>query len=65
MTDFDLDPAVRPQDDLFRHVNGRWLAATEIPADKHAAGAFMELRDASEQAIKDIVTGLTGAEPGT
>ncbi|HQA76818.1 MAG TPA: M13-type metalloendopeptidase [Propionicimonas sp.] len=65
MTDFDLDPAVRPQDDLFRHVNGRWLAATEIPADKQAAGAFMELRDASEQAIKDIVTGLTGAEPGT
>ena len=32
-----LDPAqfdktVRPQDDLFRYVNGGWLAKTEIPA---------------------------------
>lgn len=65
VTNFDLDPTVRPQDDLFRHVNGRWLASTEIPADKHATGAFMELRDASEQAIRDIVTGLSRAEPGT
>jgi predicted metalloendopeptidase len=21
-----LDPGIRPQDDLFRHVNGQWLA---------------------------------------
>src|SRR5712692_9150322 len=28
----ELDPVIRPQDDLFRHVNGRWLARTEIPA---------------------------------
>ena len=27
----DVDPDVRPQDDLFGHVNGRWLATTEIP----------------------------------
>ena len=57
--------SVRPQDDLFRHVNGRWLARTEIPADKQAAGAFIDLRDAAEQAIRVIVTGLAGAEPGT
>ena len=25
---------VRPQDDLFRHVNGAWLTKTEIPADR-------------------------------
>ena len=24
----ELDPAVRPQDDLFRHVNGKWIART-------------------------------------
>ena len=28
-----FDTAVRPQDDLFLHVNGRWLLSTEIPAD--------------------------------
>ena len=29
-----FDPSVRPQDDLFRAVNGLWLKNTEIPADK-------------------------------
>ena len=65
VTQFDLEPTIRPQDDLFRHVNGRWLDSAEIPADKHATGAFIELRDASERAIRDIVTGLSGATEGT
>jgi putative endopeptidase len=65
VTSFDLDPTIRPQDDLFRYVNGHWLSATEIPADKAAAGAFIELRDASERAIRDIVTGLSGSAPGS
>ncbi|MBN9104196.1 MAG: peptidase M13 [Propionibacteriaceae bacterium] len=65
MTRFDLDPSVRPQDDLFRHVNGHWLRDTQIDPDKKAAGAFITLRDASEAAIREIVTGLAGSEPGT
>ena len=65
MTHFDLDPNFRPADDLFRHVNGRWLASAQIAEDKQAAGAFIELRDASEAAIRDIVTGLTGSPKGS
>ncbi|MGV8909133.1 MAG: M13 family metallopeptidase [Propionicimonas sp.] len=65
MTPFDIEPTVRPQDDLFRHVNGRWLAQVEIPADEHASGAFIDLRNASERAIREIVTGLSGSTPGT
>ncbi|MGB7963332.1 MAG: M13-type metalloendopeptidase, partial [Propionicimonas sp.] len=65
MTGFDLDPAVRPQDDLYRHVNGRWLDSVVIPDDKPAAGAFLDLRDAAEVAIRDIVTSLTGSAPGS
>ncbi|HET9873002.1 MAG TPA: M13-type metalloendopeptidase [Propionibacteriaceae bacterium] len=53
-----FDPDVRPQDDLFRHVNGRWLREVEIPEDKPRTGAFMELRDAAEIAVRDIITGL-------
>jgi putative endopeptidase len=30
----NTDDSVRPQDDFYQHVNGKWLAATEIPADK-------------------------------
>ena len=29
-----IDPSVRAQDDIFVHLNGKWLATTEIPADK-------------------------------
>ena len=65
MTDFDLDPAIRPADDLFRHVNGRWLATVRIADDRSSAGGFVRLVDAAELAIRDIVTGLAGAEPGT
>lgn len=65
VTSFDLDPGIRPAVDLFRHVNGRWLNQAQIAEDKQAAGAFIELRDASEAAIRDIVTGLTDSQSGT
>src|SRR5580658_7652884 len=29
-----FDDTARPQDDLYQHVNGKWLAITEIPPDK-------------------------------
>ena len=50
------DPHVRPQDDLFGHVNGRWLDETEIPSDKSSWGAFIALADAAEQQVRDIIT---------
>ena len=65
MTAFDVDPRIRPQDDLFRHVNGRWLDATPIPDDKPSYGATSVLRDAAEEAVREIVTGLAGSTPGT
>ena len=48
-------PQVRPQDDLYRYVNGPWMAATEIPADRATFGAFEELRDDAELAVREIV----------
>ena len=39
-----MNPDIRPQDDLFRHVNGRWLDTTDIPADRSAWGAFADPR---------------------
>ena len=36
---------VRPQDDLFRHVNGKWLAEAVIPPDRPLDGAFHKLRE--------------------
>lgn len=50
-----LDPDVRPQDDLYAHVNGRWIAAHEIPADRAMDGAFRALHDQAEEQVRDII----------
>lgn len=56
----------RPQDDLYRHINGEWLATTEIPADKSSWGSFMKLHYASQDAVQEIITSLeAGAPTGT
>jgi putative endopeptidase len=60
-----FDPEVKVADDLFRHVNGRWLETAEIPADKPLAGAFVVLRDAAEEAVRDIITGVEPGAPGS
>ena len=60
-----LHPSVRAQDDLFRHVNGKWLDATEIPEDKAIYGSFHMLADASEEAVKEIlVEAAADPKPG-
>jgi putative endopeptidase len=61
----ELDPAVRPQDDLFRHVNGKWLDRTEIPADKARWGSFMVLAEESEKAVHEIIEQAQSAPEGT
>lgn len=48
-------PQVRPQDDLFRHVNGRWLDESVIPGDRAVAGSLVDLRDAAELHLREIV----------
>jgi predicted metalloendopeptidase len=61
-----IDPGARPQDDLFGHVNGRWLADYEMPADRATDGAFRLLHDRAEEQVRDLITGAaTDAEPGT
>lgn len=53
-----VDESVRPQDDLFRHVNGGWLSTAEIPSDKARYGEFMRLRDEAEAHLREIVDRL-------
>jgi putative endopeptidase len=50
-----IDPTVRPQDDLFRHMNGQWLSTAEIPPDRAADGTFQWLRDQSEKDVREII----------
>jgi len=58
-----VDSAARPQDDLFGHVNGRWLADYEIPADRATDGAFRTLFDRAEEQVRDLITQAAGSNP--
>jgi putative endopeptidase len=51
----NFDKNVKPQDDLYLHTNGKWIRETEIPADQAIHGSFHELRDAAEEAVRDIL----------
>ena len=55
----DFDISVRPQDDLFEYVNGRWLKETEIPADKSNYGSFTALSDLSQQRCNEMIKELS------
>ncbi|WP_156689265.1 M13 family metallopeptidase [Mycobacterium sp. Marseille-P9652] len=50
-----VDADARPQDDLFGHVNGRWLADYQIPADQATDGAFRHLYDRAEEQVRDLI----------
>jgi putative endopeptidase len=58
-----LDPRVRPQDDFYRYVNGKWMATTEIPPDRSAWGSYMTLRDTVAAELRGLVEAAgTGSE---
>lgn len=62
-----MKPEIRPQDDLFRFVNGTWLETKEIPADRAADGHFNRLREEAQEHVKAIIEDLskTTAAPGS
>jgi putative endopeptidase len=60
-----MDTAIRPQDDLFGHVNGRWLEQVEIPSDRSSWGPFVELADVAEQQVRTIIEELADADRDT
>jgi predicted metalloendopeptidase len=50
-----VDAQVRPQDDLFRHINGIWLKNTEIPAERASYGSFIVLAEKAEADLRKII----------
>ena len=49
------DDTIRPQDDLYRHANGKWFDTASIPSDQGLYGSFMELRDEAEASVHAII----------
>ena len=61
----ERDPSIHPGDDLYRHMNGRWLERSEIPADKSRYGAFTVLAEEAEKAVLDIIERAKSAPAGS
>jgi putative endopeptidase len=53
-----MDPAVRPGDNFFNYVNGKWLAKETIAADRSQSGSFQELQILSETRLTFLVQEL-------
>ena len=61
----ELSTEIRPQDDLFRYVNGAWMDRTEIPEDKARWGSFHLIAEQAEHDVRAIIEESQGAVAGT
>jgi putative endopeptidase len=61
----ELSDEIRPQDDLFRHVNGKWIDSTEIPDDKARWGSFHMIAEQAEKDVRAIIDESQEADAGT
>lgn len=50
-----FDPGVRPQDDFYAHINGRWMQATPIPASKARWGTYDALRQTAAGQVRALL----------
>ena len=50
-----IDRRTAPGDDFYRYANGRWMDATQIPADQSNWGPLRQLRERTAQQIRDLI----------
>jgi putative endopeptidase len=60
-----VDGSVRPQDDVYQYLNGKWLRDFQLPPDKGAYGSFTAIEDKTQIQLRRIVDGLDSAASGT
>ncbi|WP_198119049.1 M13 family metallopeptidase [Massilia rhizosphaerae] len=58
-----IDPSVRPQDDFYDYLNGKWMKTVEIPADKSSWGSFAKLRDDTLPQLRGIIEKSAAGKP--
>ena len=60
----EFDTAVKPGDDFFQYINGKWIKKNPIPAEYSRWGVFAEIRDRNLTTLHDILDGLTRQTEG-
>ena len=54
--------AVKPGNDFFRYVDGRWLATEKIPPDRTTWGSFYILQEQADSDVKAIIETAAAAD---
>ena len=54
-----IDTEVKPQDDFYKHVNGKWLKEFKLPEDKSRYATFTVLREKAKDDVKKIIEEAT------
>jgi putative endopeptidase len=57
-----MDTSVKPGDDFYRYVNGRWLATERIPADRSIWETFAILAEKSEKEVQELIEAAAKAQ---
>jgi putative endopeptidase len=60
-----MDTSIKPGDDFFGYVNGKWVASEVIPEDRTWMGTIPALRILSEERMKALVAGLAARDPAS
>ena len=50
------DPNAKPGDDFERYASGKWMDATEIPADRPSTGSFVNLAEDVRTQMQTLIT---------
>lgn len=64
----NMDASIKPGDDFYSYVNGKWNQRTEIPADKQEVGGLNTLQDKALEQTKSLLDAAladTKAAPGS
>src|SRR5215475_4985989 len=58
-----MDSSVKPGDDFFKYVNGKWVSTFKIPADRARYGVGYALADKSESDVHALLDQLAKTQP--
>lgn len=53
-----MDTSVRPQDDFYNFVNGKWMKTAKIPSDRSRWGSFDQVRESTDNNAISILNSL-------
>jgi putative endopeptidase len=59
----NMDLSIKPGDDFYKYVNGRWLSSNQIPPDRSLWGSFVQLAAKTEAQVHDILEALSPQAP--